>query len=242
MNNTGSSAPGKPAILLAADLSTRSAGVALYCDGSLAASESWTEDFTHRQRLFRAIPAVCRTAGIHPSEIGAFVAGLGPGSFSGIRMSIAALNAMAQPGGGYAGGIPSGEVIAHRVLPDTDESSVMVIGDARRGKLWRAVFRRTDHDVQTVLPFELQTFETVESEMGSVDHLVTPDWERIGERLAASVQGITTITAGPVLPDAAALAELAFRRLADGRGLAPPVPLYLHPPVFKPPAAPATAS
>ena len=73
-------------ITLALETSTPRGGVAVFQDGELVFSESFTADRSHSSGLF----AVIERALAGKERPGQIVVGLGPGSYAGVRIAIAA--------------------------------------------------------------------------------------------------------------------------------------------------------
>ena len=88
--------------------------------------------------------AALEAAHIPLPQIDRFAAGLGPGSFSGTRAAVAALQGMALPGQKPLVGVSSAAALAFALLTARAaqhiHTPVAVIGDARRERLWCAVF------------------------------------------------------------------------------------------------------
>ncbi|MBO7483012.1 MAG: tRNA (adenosine(37)-N6)-threonylcarbamoyltransferase complex dimerization subunit type 1 TsaB [Kiritimatiellae bacterium] len=152
-------------------------------------------------------------AGRRPDRI---VVGTGPGSFAGIRAALAFAQGYAIGSGCEVAGLPSPCALA------ADDGPVAVVGDARRGMFWIALFegRRMVCDV----------FQTdAESLGGRVPRgarIVSPDDRRIGERLR---ELFGDAYAGEALPTAEGLSRYM---LADPTALRPePLPIYLNPAV-----------
>jgi tRNA threonylcarbamoyl adenosine modification protein YeaZ len=106
---------------LVLETSTARGGVALFREGELLFSESFTADRSHSSGLFAVIeralaPDVC------PGRI---VVGLGPGSYAGVRIAIAAAIGISVATGAELVGVPSILGLAH--------GEYWVVGDARRG-------------------------------------------------------------------------------------------------------------
>ena len=144
------------------------------------------------------------------------VVGTGPGSFAGIRSALA----FAQ---GYALGRPSCEVLG---LPSpcalAGDGALAVVGDARRGKFWVALFDgfRMESDIFQV------DLDGLASAVPSGHMVTTPDADRIGDLLgklfgSRYLGGRTPTLAG-------------LRRFAEANpdALRPePLPIYLNPAV-----------
>lgn len=224
--------------LIAIEPSTRIHSITLAREKRVVATVSWDESQVERQYLFEALPKLLQDNTIAFEDVDRFVIGSGPGSFSGIRIAIAACQGLAQPSGAKVSCIPSADVTAHRF--DTADRPILVVGDARRKKLWCAEYVRQDGVLTVRKAAHLIDITALGDYVTPETTVVSPDYERIAETLSALTPTGARIVAAPVVPSAGDLAALAFERLDRGDPLAPPVPTYLHPAVFVEPRFPVT--
>ena len=146
------------------------------------------------------------------------IVGTGPGSFAGIRSALA----FAQ---GYAIGAQNCEVLG---LPSAcalaeDGKNIAVVGDARRGKFWIALFSSFNL-VKDI--FQVDGGGNLSRSIPESYQIVTPDAERIEELLCA-IFGARYL--GGRLPTTEGLARFAA---ANPSILKPePLPIYLNPAV-----------
>ena len=150
------------------------------------------------------------------SDVGRIVVGTGPGSFAGVRAAIA----FAQ---GYALGKPSCEVFG---LPSpcalAGDGRVAVVGDARRGLFWVALFDGFEQKGDVFLAGA----ESLAASVPEGFRVVTTDEARIGESLRR-VFGARY--AGGGVPT-----DEGLRRFAEANPAAlkpEPLPIYLTPAV-----------
>ena len=109
-------------ITLAIDTSTPRGSVAVFAYGDLVFDESFTADRSHSASLFACLErARACTPRVHQVAIG-----LGPGSYAGIRIAIAAALGFELTLGAKLVGLPS------VVAVDTQATEYLAIGDARR--------------------------------------------------------------------------------------------------------------
>lgn len=109
-------------ITLAIETSTPRGSVAVFAYGEIVFNESFTADRSHSSTLFACLEkARACTNRIHQIAIG-----LGPGSYAGVRIAIAAALGFEMVLGAKLVGLPS--IIA----VDTDAREYLAIGDARR--------------------------------------------------------------------------------------------------------------
>jgi len=191
-------------------------------------------------RLGEALDA----AGVSLAEIDRFAAGLGPGSFSGTRAAVAALQGMALPGGKPLVGVSSAAALAFAMLSQRKErgshTPVAVVGDARRERLWCAVYALQGERLvvcnwagarpptHTAVDFTLTTWADLPRHLPPETAVVSPDWERIGARLL-SLLPASDLAAKPLTPAAADVGRLLLSDPAAAH--ADPLPIYLHPAV-----------
>ncbi|MEQ1862670.1 MAG: tRNA (adenosine(37)-N6)-threonylcarbamoyltransferase complex dimerization subunit type 1 TsaB [Chthoniobacteraceae bacterium] len=110
-------------ITLAIETSTPEGSVAVYAGGEIAFHDAFSADRSHSSALFVALEKARGYAG----RFDRVVVGLGPGSYAGVRIGIAAAIGMNLVLNAELVGIPS--VAAF----DVKEEDYFAIGDARRG-------------------------------------------------------------------------------------------------------------
>jgi tRNA threonylcarbamoyladenosine biosynthesis protein TsaB len=82
-------------IILAIDTSSSEARLAVSASESVIAAMSIRNNLPHSQGLFSQISALLELANIKVEEISAFAVGTGPGSFTGLRVGLAAVKGLA---------------------------------------------------------------------------------------------------------------------------------------------------
>ena len=163
------------------------------------------------------------------------VVGTGPGSFAGIRSAIAFAQGYALGRPCEVLGLPSPCAVAARFFErEKTCGRLVVVGDARCGKLWIAVFDgfSLERDVFQVDRDDIAA--AIDSLPGGPCRVVTVDEQRIGGFLGdvfggRLVDGQLTQYAGGQTPDAEGLRMFAERNPSV---LKPePLPIYLNPAV-----------
>jgi tRNA threonylcarbamoyl adenosine modification protein YeaZ len=180
---------------------------------------------------------------IRPAAIARFVVGLGPGSFSGIRSALAAMQGLALPTGRPLLGLASAAALARSAGLAQGAERVVVLGDARRDRIWCVSYRLPPRwggimllaqggetrPTHTAADFTLLPYDALAAALPADALVVTADWERLGARLAAARPAGANLLAARCLPTAEDLAALF---LADPEAASSqPLPLYLHPAV-----------
>ena len=119
-------------VLLCSDTATTVESVALVRGGVVLAEHSELHAKGHGATLLDSIDRVLRAAGLTLLDVDAFVCGLGPGSFTGLRISLSTLKGLALALDRPLYGVRTVEAF-RRALPGRNVVSVV---DARRGEVF----------------------------------------------------------------------------------------------------------
>lgn len=176
----------------------------------------------HAERLFGMLEAALRQAEIGIAEVGRFAVTVGPGSFTGVRVGVAAVRGLMLATG--RPGISLSTLAAHAETARAIAGARPVLAalDARGGGVYAQLFDaggRALSEAAAGAPGDFAAGDAMLAGSGapSIAHAARLPAERIVHRLSA--------------PDPAALVALALRAAP---GSAPPRPLYLRPPDAKP--------
>jgi tRNA threonylcarbamoyladenosine biosynthesis protein TsaB len=188
-------------ITLAIDTSTTRGSVALLSGGILQLEEDFVADRSHSASLFCVLErARALIPGQHLDQV---AIGLGPGSYAGVRIAIAAAIGLEFGLGAALVGIPSAAAL------ETEEPHFLVIGDARRETFY---FTRVENGICREGPLlatesdlrariaarsELPVFTSVPIPEFPDAHLALPSAVKIA-RIAA--EGIGTPMTGDLEP------------------------------------------
>jgi len=137
--------------ILAVDVSGPGGGAALLRPGAL----DWArlpDGEARAKSLTKLLAGLLERAGLAPRELDAVACGVGPGSFTGIRIGVATAGAFAYAAGLPAIGVGSLDGIVENAPADADD--VLVALDARRGRLFAARFRRRGGAWEGAGPYE----------------------------------------------------------------------------------------
>ncbi len=113
--------------------------------------------------MIPAIDKLLDSCGLNLQKIDAFAVGLGPGSFTSLRVGLSTVKAFAMATGKRVVGINSLDIIASGVIREKADE-ICVIVDARRRKVYAAIFQvRAQHavPVQRKIDYLLTTIDDV---------------------------------------------------------------------------------
>jgi tRNA threonylcarbamoyladenosine biosynthesis protein TsaB len=129
--------------VLAVDTSSPGGAVALLRDSEVVVERRGEPDHSHAEHLPPMLAAVLADAGIPPSAIDLFTVATGPGSFTGLRVGLAAVQGLALALDRPTVGVPSLAATAWRYFQDTPQSPRCgVWRDGARGDVFAAAFGR----------------------------------------------------------------------------------------------------
>lgn len=223
--------------LLAISTSTpRGSAAVLDASGVLAIS-TYADLEGHAERIFLAVDEALASAGLSRAALTAFACDVGPGSFTGVRVGVAAAKGMALGRGAALIGAGSLESMAFAAFASGaagPNDLVVAALDAKKNELFLAGY---DAALTPILaPCHVPLGEAASVVLGAA---VKPGGAlRVVGEVAASVAGLAPLVLrGPALdlPDAAAVGRVALGRLSLGSGDPELVePVYVRPPDAKP--------
>lgn len=228
-------------MMLVIDQSCERAGLALMRGDTVCARQSWPAVRRGADPLFDHWRELLASSGTDPESIQHVVVGLGPGNYTGLRVSLAAARLWALPANLPVYGVGSSLAIAVAAAAiataANDAASgrpVVVVGDARRDTVWR---------IRYPPPVGLHSEEQAPAIVSRAE------WRRQIERDAViwtsadwgrlAVPEEAARLPGCLIPENVVPAPEILGRIARHRrhhhALHPPLrPVYLQPPVRQP--------
>lgn len=209
--------------VLAFDCSTQSCSVAVTGGGDVLAHRWAAMARGQAEALMPMIGEALAESGLDWSDLDLVAVTVGPGTFTGLRIGLAAARGMALAGNLPVAGVTTCEAVAHSVpMAERDGGRILLACiDGKRADVFVQAF---DAALQPLSPPEaVMPEEAARRWPGPV--LLAGD---AAARLALSMPD-AILSMAPPFPDARVVAVLGARHHAEGRGL-PPHPLYLRPP------------
>ena len=216
--------------LLSMDTSLAACSVALWRDGTIAGAQSLPMEKGHAEALVPLIQQVCAKAGTALSDIDAIGVTRGPGTFTGIRISLATARGLALATGSPVIGVSTLVAIAATAALPAAPGDILVVQDARRGEVYAELIDGSSGECSgpMVLPLDDLAAAFPERPLRVIGS---------GASLAAErMVGDVSVAAETVLPDPARVDDRAAAQLAAhgaGAFAVPPGPLYLRAPDAK---------
>ena len=126
--------------ILAVDTSSERGSVCVVDGQEILGEVRLASSMQHTERLFRAVEFLFQHLPFQLADIDLYVAARGPGSFTGLRVGLAAMEGFAAAHGKPCAGITTLEALAWKT--GIENGLIVPTMDARRGEVYGAVYRR----------------------------------------------------------------------------------------------------
>ena len=200
-------------LILGMDTSTPRLALGLRLCGETLAVRHVRPESRPAEIILDELDALLRKAGVGMDAVQGIAVGLGPGSFTGLRVGAATAQGLAQ-----ARGIPLAGVSSFRTMAAAaGDGPVLVVEDARRGQWYGAVYRRAPACERPILQEGLYDAGTLTARLpsdtacvtGPGAHLFSAELETAGIEIPRILTGEAAYPSADVL---IGLAEDPLRR------------------------------
>ena len=192
-------------MILAFDCSGPWCAVCVLSDGAVRAAREEAMAKGQAERLFPLIGETLAEGGAGYPDLSAVACGIGPGSFTGLRVAVSAARALA-----LARGIPAVGVTAFEALHEGHEGPALCAVGAPRGGAF------------------VQEMPGGTPRLVAADEAVSPPEGGVLIARPGEAEHLSGVRVPPAHPVAEAVARAAARRLAAGKPGPRPAPLYLR--------------
>ena len=153
-------------LILAADTSTQAASVAVGDENKLY-GEMYTDiKLKHSERLMFLVDDLFRNIGMTVADIDMCAVGVGPGSFTGLRIALAAVKGLCQSSGRPIAGISSLECCALGQQA-SEGDMILPVFDAQRSDVYTARFVKRDGTIIRTEDDRIMSLEELEERVSS---------------------------------------------------------------------------
>lgn len=141
-------------LILGTDTSTKAAACALYEDGKIICEYTLNINNTHSEKFLPLIEQMLRDTSHNYEDIDVFACGLGPGSFTGIRIGVATIKGLCASLGKKAVGVSSLEALAYNAFGF--DGVIVPTFFARADEVFCAVY---ESNMKEVMPPSVMTID-----------------------------------------------------------------------------------
>lgn len=206
--------------VLAFDTTAAAVSVALWRDGQVVAAARQMMDQGQAEALMPLIESVMGKSGARYAELDRIAVTVGPGSFTGVRVGLAAARGLGLAADKPVIGVSTTEVVAAAVS-DADGARILAAIDTKRGDFYVQQF---DANTQALGEIAVVAGAALAAWLSENSIVIVGD----GAAEAARHLGARArLSSADPLPDAAVLARLAASRAPIEGG---PLPLYARAP------------
>jgi tRNA threonylcarbamoyladenosine biosynthesis protein TsaB len=193
----------------------------------LAVARTEAMDRGHAERLFALIAGVLDEAGVDVGAIDRIAVTVGPGSFTGIRVALAAARGLGLATGRPVVGVGSLDALAAS-CPEPVDGPVLAVIDARRGELYAALYAPDGSVIES--PFVADADGVIDRVADQAGAVVGSGAAILSHSLAIAGRRVPPLF--PIEgPDPLVVARLGAAMTPTGQ---PPGPVYLRAPDAKP--------
>jgi tRNA threonylcarbamoyladenosine biosynthesis protein TsaB len=204
--------------ILAVDTAGKTAGVALLQDDRLLYESYLDAGMTHSETLLPMIDTCLKLCGLTPAAIDLYGVNAGPGSFTGLRIGLAAVKGLALPRQTLCAPVSTLEALA---AAHTGEGTVLCALDARRAQVYSAAFDLGTHT--RLLDDDARAVEDLENFVKECKKplFFVGDGAALCYNKYSQVSGVLPVPAALVHGRAAAVGLVARRMAAEGQAVLP---------------------
>ncbi|MBP3313181.1 MAG: tRNA (adenosine(37)-N6)-threonylcarbamoyltransferase complex dimerization subunit type 1 TsaB [Oscillospiraceae bacterium] len=153
--------------ILGFESSAKSAGVALMEDGVLLAEAFQNTGLTHSATLLPMAQDLLSRCNLQVSDVSVVAVANGPGSFTGLRIGLAAAKGLAWGREVPVLGVSTLEAMAYGILPF--RGIIVACMDARRNEVYNAIFESDGETITRLSPDRAISVEELKKELESYE-------------------------------------------------------------------------
>ncbi len=203
--------------ILAIDTATQVSSVAVLKEGRLLAELTMQGKLTHSETLLPHIEQVLKMAAVAKEELTGIAVSNGPGSFTGLRIGLAAAKAMSYVLGIPLVGVSTLQALAYQ-LP-APGVRVMCLLDAQKGNAYVESYRWENNSLQVVDSVQVAKITDIVAACANMNEQVILLGDAVQKKVAGKLELPANVSVAPphiVMPRAACVAMLGQAKLMAG--------------------------
>lgn len=217
--------------ILAVDTSATAASVAVAEENKLIGEFSINTALTHSQTLMPMVDVLLKNTGLSVNDINAVAVNAGPGSFTGVRIGVAAVKGIAFPKNLPCVSVSTLESMAYNMLGN--DCVVCSVMDARCSQVYNALFRVKGCTVTRMTDDRALSLTDLKLELQNISEkvvLVGDGAVLCSEFLGSELENIMLAPFNNRIQTASSVAYAAFEKINNGETLTADelMPVYLR--------------
>ena len=215
--------------ILGIETSTTTGSVAVVSENGVIAQYSLNIEVTHSERLMSTVDRVLKDTGLTITDMDGYAVAIGPGSFTGLRIGLAAVKGLALVTGKPVAAVPTLEALAWNLPYSAYPVCPML--DARKNEVYAAMYRFDGTTFVRVMAEAVISLSHL-SELISEKTLFTGEASHLFREEIVNLFGDRALFApvSAILPSAATVAEIGFAMIKSGKqaDLDSVTPMYIR--------------
>ena len=217
--------------ILAVDTSATAASVAVAEENKLIGEFSINTALTHSQTLMPMVDELLKNTGLSVNDIGAVAVNAGPGSFTGVRIGVAAVKGIAFPKNLPCVSVSTLESMAYNMLGN--DCIVCSVMDARCSQVYNALFRVKGCTVTRMTDDRALSLTDLKNELRNINEkvvLVGDGAVLCSKFLGEELENIMLAPFNNRIQTASSVAYAAFEKINNGETVKADelMPVYLR--------------
>lgn len=217
--------------ILAVDTSATAASVAVAEENKLIGEFSINTALTHSQTLMPMVDELLKNTGLSVNNIDAVAVNAGPGSFTGVRIGVAAVKGIAFPKNLPCVSVSTLESMAYNMLGN--DCIVCSVMDARCSQVYNALFRVKGCTVTRMTDDRALSLTDLKNELRNINEkvvLVGDGAVLCSKFLGAELENIMLAPFNNRIQTASSVAYAAFEKINNGETVKADelMPVYLR--------------
>ncbi len=218
-------------LLLAVDTTTRFGSVAVVRSGEVLSEVNYVSPSSHSRQVFRAVDEALRVAGLKFDDLEGLAVAAGPGSFTGIRIGLSLVKALALASGRPLAAVSALEALAMKLLTHGVDLMVPMI-DARKGEVFAGAYQPDGGWLRELVPAgAYHPVDFLARLPSSAPAIFIGTGARIYRSMIEDRLGARAIFSGRSLHVAAEVGLIGEKHLTGGKSISPAAlqPIYYRP-------------
>ena len=218
-------------IIMAIDTSAKAASVCLAQEDKIIGTYFVNTAFTHSQTLMPMAEQLCKNTGVSFEEIEAVAVNAGPGSFTGVRIGVAAAKGLAFERDLPCVSVSTLESMAYNLLGC--DGVVCAVMDARCSQVYNAMFRVKGNNIERLCDDRAISLTDLQLDLKKYDEPVTLVGDGAEISFGFLEKSLSDVRLAPMnrrIQTASSVALAALERVRNGGTLsaAELMPVYLR--------------
>ena len=215
--------------ILGIDTSSKFLSLAISEDKDIIRQEDHLLDRKHASLMIPEIKKMLEHANLSVDDIDAFVIGLGPGSFTGLRIGVSTVKGFGIATKKPCIGVPSIDALALNI--DEKDSNIIPIIDAKRENVYSAIYRKKGYQVIRLSGYQLVTIDKLMAKIRGHAVIFGDGLLIYREKIKHFNKEVVFLDEEYWYPKAGNLIKLALPNIKKGKNidLSKLKPIYLYP-------------